>query len=87
MRQYIQYGVLRHVDTGSTNLLAELRRVSVVFVNLTNPFKDEKLGELQACVVGMQEVIYKYEGIVRQFMIEYVLSQLSRVSSDLLQTQ
>ena len=40
--------------------------------NLTSAFKEEKLQELQTVIVEMQQTIYKYEGTVRQFMIEYV---------------
>jgi hypothetical protein len=44
--------------------------VSVIFVNLTAPFVDSKLAELQTCIAAMQGIVYKYEGTVRQFMIE-----------------
>ena len=51
--------------------LAELRKVSVIFIMLeSGEFKEEKLGELQTVIVTMQKVVDKYEGIVRQFLIE-----------------
>jgi hypothetical protein len=69
-KTYIQQGVLRHIYSGTKKFIGELRTVSVVFVNLTSPFVESKLNELQASITAMQEIIYKYEGTVRQFMIE-----------------
>ena len=73
LKMYIQPAVLRHISSGSTNWLAELRHVSVIFLNLTTPFKAHQVQELQLAISQMQEIIYKYEGTVRQFMIEYEL--------------
>jgi hypothetical protein len=58
---------------GTKRWLAELRTVSVIFLNLTAPFKENQLTELQTVIVEMQQTIYKYEGTVRQFMIEWDL--------------
>jgi hypothetical protein len=38
-QQYIQISVRRHLSSGTKRWLAELRKVSVIFVNLTSPFK------------------------------------------------
>eukprot|EP01114_Cavostelium_apophysatum_P003087 TRINITY_DN1281_c0_g1_i1.p1 TRINITY_DN1281_c0_g1~~TRINITY_DN1281_c0_g1_i1.p1 ORF type:complete len:1564 (-),score=458.03 TRINITY_DN1281_c0_g1_i1:93-4784(-) len=70
LRSYLQQAVIRHHSLGVKEWLAELRVVSVIFVNLTTPFKDSKLNELQLAIVEMQSIIYKYEGTVRQFIID-----------------
>lgn len=70
LKSYIQVGVLRHIDSGTKQWLAELRRASVIFVNLTRPFREEQLEELQETIAVMQNITYKYEGTVRQFMID-----------------
>lgn len=67
---YLQQAVLLHAKSGAVRSLAELRTISVIFLNLTSPFKDEKLSELQQTISEMQTVIEKYEGTIRQFMID-----------------
>eukprot|EP01117_Protostelium_nocturnum_P014485 TRINITY_DN5511_c0_g2_i2.p1 TRINITY_DN5511_c0_g2~~TRINITY_DN5511_c0_g2_i2.p1 ORF type:complete len:1733 (+),score=655.57 TRINITY_DN5511_c0_g2_i2:165-5363(+) len=70
LKAYIPDSVLRHIDSGTKSWLAELRRVSVIFLNLTVPFKDIHLAELQTSFTEMQKIIAKYEGTIRQFMID-----------------
>lgn len=53
--------------------LAELRKVTVLFVMLTqplSPFEESLLPQLQNAIASMQKVIYQFEGTVRQFLIE-----------------
>lgn len=70
LKTYIPPAVLRHIESGTKSWLAELRYVTVMFLNLTVPFKEYKLVELQTAICEMQASIYKYEGTVRQFMID-----------------
>jgi len=70
LKQYVQSAVIRHVDGGTKRYLAELRTVSVIFVNLTTPFKPNRKQELQDTVFNMQSIVYEMEGEVRQFMID-----------------
>ena len=70
LKSYVQAAVKRHVSSGSTRWLAELRNVTVIFLNLTTPFKEYKLPELQNAISELQGVVYRFEGTVRQFMID-----------------
>lgn len=70
LKSYLHPAVLRHIESGTKSWLAELRNVTVIFLNLTVPFKEHKLPELQQAICEMQNIIYKYEGTVRQFMID-----------------
>jgi hypothetical protein len=70
LEAYVPKAVLRHIYSGTKRWLAELRHISVVFINLTAPFKEHRVNELQATICEMQSVIYKYEGTVRQFIID-----------------
>lgn len=67
---YLQPAVLRHIHSGSKRWLAEFRQISVIFLNLTTPFTEKQLQELQSAITKLQQIIFTYEGTVRQFMIE-----------------
>lgn len=69
LKSYVQPIVLKHIVSG-TNFLAEMRKISCLFVNLIEPLKESKLKKLQEVLHCMQEIIFKYEGLVRQFMID-----------------
>jgi hypothetical protein len=69
IKKYIQPSVLKGID-GGKRWQAELRKVSVMFVMLEYTFKEEQLAELQNFIATMQRIVYKFEGIVRQFLIE-----------------
>jgi hypothetical protein len=70
LESYVQDGVLKQLYSGNKKWLAELRTISVLFANLTSPYKDSKLDELHTVIRTMQTIVYKYEGVVRQFMID-----------------
>ncbi|KAF2073845.1 hypothetical protein CYY_004841 [Polysphondylium violaceum] len=56
----------------NNNYLAELRDITVMFMNLSygvpDPIKD--LNKLQSIVVEVQTIVYKYEGTIRQFIVD-----------------
>lgn len=70
LNMYLPPAVRRHIESDSKQWLAELRPISVIFLNLTQPFKDSQLNELQGAIYVMQQIIYKYQGTIRQFMID-----------------
>lgn len=68
---FVQPAVLSHLNSGSPDhFLAELRTVSVIFVNLGLNFQSSQLETLQNAVKLMQESVYAYEGTIRQFIID-----------------
>ncbi|GAM22380.1 hypothetical protein SAMD00019534_055550 [Acytostelium subglobosum LB1] len=70
LQRFVPNTVVNHIKRGA--YLAELRYISVIFVNLSygvpDPVKD--LDTLQAIVSQTQTIVYKYEGTVRQFIID-----------------
>jgi hypothetical protein len=70
LRMYISPAAMRHIESDTKNSLAELRNVSVIFVNLNFQFVENKISELQDCIYDMQSIVFKYEGVVRQFIID-----------------
>jgi class 3 adenylate cyclase len=68
---YIQPAVLGHLKSGSPDhFLAELRTVSVIFVNLALTYSPEQINLMQEAVRMMQEAVYSFEGTIRQFIID-----------------
>eukprot|EP01119_Soliformovum_irregulare_P003319 TRINITY_DN1370_c0_g1_i1.p1 TRINITY_DN1370_c0_g1~~TRINITY_DN1370_c0_g1_i1.p1 ORF type:complete len:1601 (+),score=583.09 TRINITY_DN1370_c0_g1_i1:488-4804(+) len=74
LKKYLQPAVLRYIaDPSGKKWMAELRSPSVVFVMLTqplSPFVEALLPQLQDVIADMQTIIYRYEGTVRQFLID-----------------
>jgi hypothetical protein len=70
LKSYVQPVVLKSIVSGTKDWLAEMRKISCLFVNLIEPLKESKLKKLQEVLFAMQSIIYKYEGLVRQFMID-----------------
>ncbi|MDP6454820.1 MAG: adenylate/guanylate cyclase domain-containing protein [SAR202 cluster bacterium] len=70
LRAYVPEPVLANIDSGQTGWLAELRRVTVVFINLpTLDYSAEDiLQRLQSTTVAMMEAIHRYGGAVNQFL-------------------
>lgn len=70
LRSYVPAAVLSNLDTH--DFLAELRTVSVLFVKLDYTYVNEEESPMaiQVYVSGMQSVIDRYEGTVRQFIVD-----------------
>lgn len=71
---FIYLNFLVHQSSGGKNaFLAELRLISVIFINIDLIFFGKTVAELeklQNSVTSMQKEIYKYEGEVRQFLVD-----------------
>jgi hypothetical protein len=64
---YVQPAVLGHLSSGSPeHFLAELRSISVIFVNVGLTFSTEAIPKIQEAMKAMQAAVYHYEGTVRQ---------------------
>ncbi|PRP80584.1 guanylyl cyclase [Planoprotostelium fungivorum] len=72
LKRYIPASVMNYIDSGQKRWLGDLRRLSVIFLNLTVPFKESptSVEELQTVVTEMQIIVSKYGGMIRQFMID-----------------
>ncbi len=85
LRGYIGKGVQTRIDAGLSYYLAELRRISVVFVNLsglstTAATKGDEKGsldeeksyedKLNIVLQSMQRIIFRHEGYIRQFLVD-----------------
>jgi class 3 adenylate cyclase len=74
LRCYVQKPAQAFLDSWQGSWLAELRDVTVLFVNLTG-IKirrgcDVDLAELQQVLCEMQRVVFSHEGMVRQFLAD-----------------
>lgn len=70
LKNYVPPAVIKSVSSGKNLWLGELRRISVLFLTLTVPFKEVHLQEFQTTFRAIQQIITKYEGTLRQFMID-----------------
>ncbi|MFB2972384.1 AAA family ATPase [Aerosakkonema sp. BLCC-F183] len=72
LRGYIPFGVLERLDAGQTQWLAELRNVSVLFVQAKGiDYTDvEVLDLLQQAMQAMQRCVYRYGGTIRQLIVD-----------------
>jgi hypothetical protein len=74
LRSYIPLGVQMRIDSHQSNWLAELRRVTVLFVKLNSltyeSGKDFEYLPIHDALCFMQMVIFRYEGMVRQFLVD-----------------
>eukprot|EP01129_Flabellula_baltica_P010764 TRINITY_DN4589_c0_g1_i1.p1 TRINITY_DN4589_c0_g1~~TRINITY_DN4589_c0_g1_i1.p1 ORF type:complete len:1503 (+),score=306.15 TRINITY_DN4589_c0_g1_i1:48-4556(+) len=71
VRPYVQPAVMSHLNSGAPDhFLAEIRPVSIIFVNLDLTYSDEEIDRIQSGVCAMQEAVYEYEGVIRQFIID-----------------
>lgn len=71
LRSYIPGSVLSRVQAGQGNWLAELRRITVLFINLPE-LNDPNLPveHIQERVRAIQSVIYRYEGSVNKISMD-----------------
>eukprot|EP01132_Coremiostelium_polycephalum_P002067 gene2067-2553_t len=71
LKRFVPNAVINQLKSHD-HLAAELRFITVMFVNLSygipDPVKD--LNKLQSIVYELQTIVYKYEGTVRQFIID-----------------
>ncbi|MGB0387097.1 MAG: AAA family ATPase [Ardenticatenaceae bacterium] len=67
---YIPGAIRARLAAGQNDWLAELRPVTVLFVNLPDLTYRTPLGEAQAVMEGLQKAIYKYEGSVNKLSVD-----------------
>jgi len=72
LRTYIPGAILARLDAGQTEWLAELRRLTLIFVSVTGLNYDapEALAHIQAVMHALQNILYQYEGSLNQFIVD-----------------
>lgn len=71
LRSYIPGSVLSRVQAGQGNWLAELRRITVLFINLPE-LNDPNLSveHIQDRVRAIQSIVYRYEGSINKISMD-----------------
>ncbi len=70
MRAHIPGAILSRLSAGQANWLAELRRVTIIFVNLPDLSANTTLEHAQWIMKSLQEVIYYYEGSINKLNVD-----------------
>lgn len=70
MRAFIPAAILARLNAGQTEWIAELRRVTIIFINLLNT-QDMSIGEHgQTIMHALQTALYRYEGSVTRLGVD-----------------
>lgn len=72
LKAYIPGAILARLAAGQTGWLAELRQVTVLFINLPdfNRVDEGMLEQAQTVMRAMQTVVYKYEGSINKLSVD-----------------
>ncbi|HNB53558.1 MAG TPA: adenylate/guanylate cyclase domain-containing protein, partial [Anaerolineales bacterium] len=70
MRAHIPGAILSRLSAGQSSWLAELRRVTILFVNLPDLSTNSSLEQGQRIMQTLQEVIYYYEGSINKLNVD-----------------
>ncbi|HYF61215.1 MAG TPA: adenylate/guanylate cyclase domain-containing protein, partial [Herpetosiphonaceae bacterium] len=70
LRAYLPGVILSRVVAGQSDWLAELRRVTVLFVNLPDLNEPARAAQAQATIRALQSVLYHYEGSINKISVD-----------------
>jgi len=70
LRRYIPYAILHRLAAGQTQWLGELRRLTVLFVNLPELRHDVPLARMQQIMLALQQALYRYEGSINKLSVD-----------------
>lgn len=70
LRGYIAAAVHRRIVADQSVWLAELRRVTVLFINLPMMDQDTALEQAQLVVLAIQAALYRYEGSINKISLD-----------------
>jgi class 3 adenylate cyclase/tetratricopeptide (TPR) repeat protein len=70
VRSYLPGAILARLTAGQSGWLAELRRVTVIFLNLPRLTENLNLEQAQSVVETLQECIYYYEGSINKIGVD-----------------
>jgi class 3 adenylate cyclase len=70
LRAYIPGAILARLAAGHSGWLAELRRVTVLFINLPDLTSRTSLDQAQAAMQALQTALYRYEGSLNHIGVD-----------------
>ncbi len=70
LRAYIPGAIINRLTAGHSGWLAELRRVTVLFINLPGVDQDTPLETAQAVARLLQRAVYRYEGSLNKINVD-----------------
>lgn len=70
LRAYIPGAIIHRLVAGQKGWLAELRRVTVLFINLPHLTDTTSLNQAQAVMRNLQTTLYRYEGSVNKISVD-----------------
>src|SRR6185369_7654697 len=70
LRAFIPGGIRASIDAGQTDWLAELRRVTVLFINLPDFNYNTPLEQAQKAMYALQTNLYRYEGSINKISVD-----------------
>ncbi len=70
LRAYIPGAILTRLDAGHSGWLAELRRVTVLFINLPDLDYRMPLPQAQQIMATLQQAVYRYEGSINKLSVD-----------------
>ncbi|MBA3532741.1 MAG: AAA family ATPase [Ardenticatenales bacterium] len=72
LREYISRAILHRLDASQQGWLAELRRLTVLFLSVIglDYSAGTALAQVQAAIQALQTVLYHYEGSVNQLLVD-----------------
>src|SRR5512142_2078802 len=70
LRPYIPGAVINRLTAGQSSWIAELRRVTVLFINLPDLDQDTKLESAQNIARLVQKSVYRYEGSINKINVD-----------------
>lgn len=70
LRSYIPGAIAKRIDAGQSDWLAELRRVTTLFINIPEMTRGTDTGFAQKLAQLLQSAIYRYEGSVNKIAVD-----------------
>ncbi|MBA3530331.1 MAG: AAA family ATPase, partial [Ardenticatenales bacterium] len=70
LRAYLPGVVLARLAAGQSSWLAELRRVTILFINFPDLTYETPLAEAQQLIRTLQSILYRYEGSVNKITVD-----------------
>jgi len=70
LRAYIPGAIINRLTAGQSSWIAELRRVTVLFINLPDLDQDTELAEAQNIARLVQRSVYRFEGSINKINVD-----------------